>query len=287
VCQAWGAYLRGDADATATLASQGRSKLGGDDKLLNSVSQLELALADWLRGRLDDAERLLSSAIGQWRPIGPPFLTAARYQELAQVQRAQGRLDAALATYQEALEITTPAGRRALPAAGATHVGLAEVAYQRNKLDAALQHLTDGIPLCRQFAYSPPLATGLATLAWVRQAGGDAAGALAAMGEAGQAGLSPQVVNLLNPVPSQRARLLLAQGDTAAAARWAQQFRGAATGHPKVLPARLGAVCQGIRPSWRARATASVRLAAPSLPSTWVTCFLTVSSATTRSRAMR
>ena len=38
--------------------------------------------------------------------------------------------------------------------------------------------------------------------------------------------------------------------------------------------------------SSRARATASVRLAAPSLPSTWVTCFLTVSRVTTSSPAM-
>jgi LuxR family maltose regulon positive regulatory protein len=43
------------------------------------------------------------------------------------------------------------------------------------------------------------------------------------MDEAGRAGLSPQVIALFNPVPSQRARLLLAQGDTAAAARWTQQ----------------------------------------------------------------
>jgi LuxR family maltose regulon positive regulatory protein len=40
------------------------------------------------------------------------------------------------------------------------------------------------------------------------------------MGEAGRGGLSPQVVALFNPVPSQRARLLLAQGDVGAAARW-------------------------------------------------------------------
>ena len=43
---------------------------------------------------------------------------------------------------------------------------------------------------------------------------------------------------------------------------------------------------QGIRLSSRARATASVRLAAPSLPRTWPTCFLTVSRVTTSSRAM-
>jgi LuxR family maltose regulon positive regulatory protein len=59
-------------------------------------------------------------------------------------------------------------------------------------------------------------------LARIRQAHGDAAAALEAMGEAGQVELSPQVIALLNPVPSQRARLLLAQGDVSAAAQWAK-----------------------------------------------------------------
>src|SRR5260221_5928986 len=64
------------------------------------------------------------------------------------------------------------------------------------------------------------MAVGLADVARIRNAHGDAAGALEAIGEAGQAGLSPQVAALFNPVPSQRARLLLAQGDVHAAARW-------------------------------------------------------------------
>ena len=43
-----------------------------------------------------------------------------------------------------------------------------------------------------------------------------------------------------------------------------------------------GCRVRGSRPSWRARVTASVRLAAPSLPSRWwLTCFLTVSAVTT------
>ena len=59
------------------------------------------------------------------------------------------------------------------------------------------------------------------TLAWIRQASGDQAGALEAIGEAGHA--SPGPAGLLNPVPAQRARLLLAQGDVAAAARWTDE----------------------------------------------------------------
>jgi len=43
------------------------------------------------------------------------------------------------------------------------------------------------------------------------------------MAQAERAGPSPAAAGLLNPVPALRARLALAQGDTAAAARWAQR----------------------------------------------------------------
>ena len=52
----------------------------------------------------------------------------------------------------------------------------------------------------------------------IRQATGDPAGALQAITEAEQA--APGPAGLLNPVPARRARLLLAQGDLAAAARF-------------------------------------------------------------------
>jgi len=134
------------------------------------------------------------------------------------VQRAQGNLDAALATYRQALGTAGENGQTALM--GPAHVGLAQVFYEQNELTAALDHATQGAALCRQLAFTPPLATGLAVVARIRHAHGDAAGALEAMGEAAQVDLSPQVITLLNPVPAQRARLLLAQGDIHAAAQW-------------------------------------------------------------------
>ena len=78
------------------------------------------------------------------------------------MQQAQGRLDAAAGTYQQALEISGPNGRPVLPATGVGYVGLAEVAYQRNELGAALRNGAQGIRLCRQFVSTPPLATGRA-----------------------------------------------------------------------------------------------------------------------------
>ena len=214
------AQFRGDAEGTAAFASHALAELGGDERLLSATAQGFLAAAEWLRGRLAEAERAFVSSIAGWRAAGEPLLTAWGIYQLGQVQRAQGRPDAAVRTYQQTLDIAAVSG----PApAGAAYVGLGEVAYQRNELDSALRQVTEGIALCRQFRYPAPLATGLVTLAWIRQARGDAPGALEAMGEAGQVALGPGVTGLLDPVPAQRARLLLAQGEVAAAARWTSE----------------------------------------------------------------
>jgi LuxR family transcriptional regulator, maltose regulon positive regulatory protein len=217
------AYLRGDAEATAAFASQALARLGEGEWMLDSWIRSMRALAAWLRGRLEDAERGFAAGVAGWRAAGQYPLAASACHFLGQVQRARGRLDAALGTYQQALEITAPPGRAAMPAAGIGYVGMAEVAYQRGELDAAHRHVTEGITLCRQVNWTQPLATGLVTLAWIRQAQGDPVGALEAMGQAERIAPSPSVANLFNPVPVQRARLLLAQGDTAAAARWTQE----------------------------------------------------------------
>jgi LuxR family transcriptional regulator, maltose regulon positive regulatory protein len=216
------AQLRGDARGTAEFGSQAVAKSREDEWILRSVAQVQLAVAGWLDGRLDEAERAFADGIAGRRAAGLPTWGAWASYELGQVQYARGRLDAAVRTCEQALETAARTGQPASPAAGPAYAGLAELAYQRNELDSALDHAERGIALCRSFVYTMPLAAGLATLAWIRQAGGDPAGALAAMDEAVRATPGPPP-GLLNPIPARRARLLLAQGDLAAAARWTQQ----------------------------------------------------------------
>ena len=218
------ARLRGDAALAVGYNRQALAHLGEDDWFMRSFVHWNRAVTDWLDGRLGPAERGLAEVLAERRAVGAlfaGFLPMRVWYDLGEVQRAQGNLDAALATYRQALDTFGESSQTALT--GPAHVGLAQVLYERNELTAALDHATRGVTLCRQLAFTPALATGLAVVARIRHAQGDAAGALEAMGEAGQAGLSPQVITLFNPVPSQRARLLLAQGDTAAAARWTQQ----------------------------------------------------------------
>ena len=218
------ARLRGDAALAVGYNRQALAHLGDDDWFMRSFVHWSRAVTDWLDDRLGPAERGLAEVLAERRAVGAlfaGFLPMRVWYDLGEVQRAQGNLDAALATCRQALDTFGESSQPALT--GPAHVGLAQVLYERNELTAALDHATRGVTLCRHLAFTSALATGLAIVARIRHAQGDAAGALAAMGEAGQAGLSPQVITLFNPVPSQRARLLLAQGDTAAAARWTQQ----------------------------------------------------------------
>jgi LuxR family transcriptional regulator, maltose regulon positive regulatory protein len=215
------AQLRGDAEAGAAFAARALAECREGEWLLSSTARGFLAMAEWLQGRLAEAERAFASSTAGWQAAGQPALTAWHRVQLAQVQRALGRLDAAVQTYEQALEAIAVPGRPLPPTAGPVYLGLAEVAYQRNELDRALEYVTEGIALSRQFLYGPSPAPGWVTLAWIRQATGDPAGALEAIGKAEHA--SPVPVGLLYPAPAQRARLLLAQGDVAAAARWTHE----------------------------------------------------------------
>ena len=216
--RSYAAQLRGDAEATAARTREAQELLGPDELMLSSAVQGFLAMPDWLRGRLADAEEIFESGIGWWRQQGQVTTTAWGFYCLARLQRGQGRLGAATRTGERALAAAGDPGQRLRPAAGPALVGLAEVAYQRDELDRASEFVQQGITLCRQFVHTPPLAAGLATLAWIRQASGDRQGAADAMAEAES--FSPGPAGLLNPIPAQRARLLLAQGDVAQAAGW-------------------------------------------------------------------
>src|SRR5215471_3006141 len=210
------AQLRGDADDTAAFAARALAVTKEGEWLLSSTARGLLAMAERLRGRLAEAERAFAASIA-----GQPALTGWHSYQLAQVQRAQGRLDTAIETYEQLLKTNSVPGQPPLPTLGLVYVGLDEVAYERNELDSALRYVTEGIALCRQFLPETPPVAGLVTLAWIRQAAGDPAGALEAIGEAGHAWRT--TADLLYPYPAQRARLLMAQGDVAAAARWTHE----------------------------------------------------------------
>src|SRR5260221_6677014 len=99
IARAWLAYLRGEPATMASFAAQARAELGEGQLMLESLYQLNLALADWLGGKLADAEREFTDLVARWRSFGETSLAARGCRFVGQVQCDQGRLDAALRTY--------------------------------------------------------------------------------------------------------------------------------------------------------------------------------------------
>ncbi len=210
------ARQRGNAELAYRFARQAEAHLTDEDTVLGSIVRYDVAVADWMAGRLNDAERQLTDVVATRAASGERHLVLRASYNLGGVQQAQGRLAAALRTYRRGLEIAS--AHPPLPSAGMAHVGLAEVLYERDELDSALEHATLGVALCRELAYAPPLVTGLLILARIQQAKGDPAAASDTLGLA--EGVQPQVVNLRNPVAAAAARLTLASGRVGDAVHW-------------------------------------------------------------------
>jgi LuxR family maltose regulon positive regulatory protein len=211
---------RGDAEGLARFASSALAHMREEERGPRLWARYLLACADWMHGRLGPAEAGFTEILAEARstPDAYPRMTAC--YTLGRVQRERGELETALRMYREGLALAAKGGRALALHAGEAHVGIAQVLYERNQLDEALRHVTEGIALYRQTSYVHMLPHGLVTLAWIRQATGDPVGALTAMDEACQVLPGEELNTLYNPAPSERARLLLAQGRREEAAHW-------------------------------------------------------------------
>jgi len=218
--------------------SLARTHADEDDGYLRFLTGWNLAVAKQMQGRLGVAEDALAElAADPWATGRHRYFAVRIYYTLGQVQRAQGRLSAALQTCRQELVLAAEGGRPAQPTAGVAHLGIAQALYERNELDATLDQAMRSVALSRQLGYAQWLVTSLTTLACIRQALGDQAGALEAIGEAER--LVPStVVDLFFPVAVQRARLLLAQGKVEDAARWCAERGLAVEDEPSYLRER-------------------------------------------------
>ena len=214
------AQLHGDAEATAAFATQTLAESKPEEGALSATAHGFLAVAEWLRGRLTEAERALASSLTGWRETSQLTLIAWACYELVLIQLAQGRLDAAALTCEQTLDSLVTSARQRQPPAEAMRGWPRSPTSETNSTSPC--GTRPRASRCAASSSTPPRwPAAWPTLAMIRQATGDPARALAAITEADQA--APGPAGLLNPVPARRTRLLLAQGDLLAAARFARE----------------------------------------------------------------
>jgi LuxR family transcriptional regulator, maltose regulon positive regulatory protein len=216
------AQVRGDVPATVAHAQRAMELALEDDHVVRAGAAGFLGIALWTGGDLEAAHRAWSECVARLEQAGYVSDALGATQALGDICIVQGRLQDALGTYQESLELVPEQSRSLARGTADMHVGMSEIFLERLDLAAANEHLQEAQELgeyagMTQFPYRWRVAT-----ARVRAAEGDLDGALVLINEAERHYVSDFFPNV-RPIAARRARLWIANSQLREARGWARQ----------------------------------------------------------------
>jgi LuxR family maltose regulon positive regulatory protein len=222
------ATVRGNAQEAAAFARRALTLLPADDYSSLAWTSVALGLNLERMGDLAAADQVLTEAVALGRRAGDGHVAVMALCNLAATQVIEGELHRAADTYREAMRAAEAYARRAgrqLPVSGYAYTFLALVLCEWNELDAAVDHVEEGIQRCEQWGEPQLLVGGYTCLAEIRRTIGDTAGALDAIQKAEQVAESISSWYRAQ-VEKDVARIRLKTGDLAGASRWADAHEG-------------------------------------------------------------
>jgi LuxR family transcriptional regulator, maltose regulon positive regulatory protein len=176
--RSWCARLRGDAPHAVQLARRALSLLPDQEGGLRTFAAVCLGDTLWTTGDLAAAGEALAEAARIGRSAGHAYVTLSAMTLQARVQAERGRLREAEETLRLALRFVTEQRIELLPAAGAIHIVMGALLYERDDLDGAEQALKMGMELAERTRNVTDLVWGYVTLSRVKRAEGDEEGTL-------------------------------------------------------------------------------------------------------------
>ena len=220
------ALFSGDLPQAVPLARQALAMLPSSQVIPRAGLMATLARAYELSGdvtlAVEQEVNATVALIGAWDNV---FATVSGITLLARLRVLQGRLRQAAATYAQVTQVVhRPEVLQTIFSSFFYYLGLGDLLRERNDLEAAEQHLAQGLAVVKEIltADPPTVIRGYTALARLQQARGNASEALATLD--GLADLAAQrhfPAHLLTQVAAVRAQLELAQGNLAAAIDWA------------------------------------------------------------------
>jgi LuxR family maltose regulon positive regulatory protein len=215
----------GDIPQAVSLAQQALALLPEAEVIPRTSALATTSRAFLVSGDVTfETEQEVVAAVTFIRPSGNQFSTVNSTCLLARLHILQGRLRQAAATYAQLVQVVPrPEVLHTAFSSIFYYCGQGDLLYEWNDLQAAEQHLLQGIALVKETRPVEPFVAvlGYTTLAWLEQARGNTREALATLDTlthlAEQRHFPPHYVNQVAAV---RAQLELTQGNLAAAVRW-------------------------------------------------------------------
>lgn len=220
-------YLVGDLERGLVLSQEALDLLPATDMLTRPSALLDASTGYLISGDVGSASERAVAASEPPRTPENLRLTLRNAALLARLHVMQGRLHQAASTYARVTQLLSEQPGLGVMIGGlAYHFGMGDLLRERNELEAAERHLTQGLDALtdESVVLVADVLLGYTAMADVRQARGDGPGAIEMM-EAfiTLARRRSFAAPVLDQAVAAQARLRLRQGDVAEAARWADR----------------------------------------------------------------
>ena len=216
------AQILGDVPGTLAHARRAMELAGEADHLGRGAAAGFLALTYWGSGELEAAYRSWADAMASLSKAGHVVDAVACARALAEIRIAQGRLREAMSTYERGLQLATEHSAPGLRGVADMHVGMSELYLEWNDLDAAIQHLLKSDELGPHAALARNPYRSRVAMARIREAEGDADGALDLLRDAERLYVSEYFPEV-RPIAAMRARICVFQGRLDEAQGWVRE----------------------------------------------------------------
>jgi len=217
--RAFVARFYGSPSDVVAMCTQALERTPPDNLYLRGMALLFQGHAYLLDGNDEDANRALLEACAASRASGHVAIYLSAMNYLVQLHTVQGRLRESIAICQQALQLVA---ENEPVFCGIERIAIGDLLREWNDLDAAFQHINEGVRLAESGGDFVFMRDGYIARARLEQARGNLDNTLTFVHKAGQ------IVRRHRPswdtalVEAWRARLWIAQGNLADAVHWAQ-----------------------------------------------------------------
>jgi ATP/maltotriose-dependent transcriptional regulator MalT/DNA-binding SARP family transcriptional activator len=222
VYRAYLALARSDVRGTVRHARRAIDLAPEEDHLCRASAAGFLGLASWTSGDLEAGHSAYAECAAGLRRAGYIADVFGCAIAMADIRLAQGRLGAAMRTYEQALRGAAGQGGPVLRGTADMYVGMSEVDRERDNLPAAAGHLVTSRELGEHAGLPQNQYRWRVAMARVRQAEGDLAGALELLDDAERLYMGDMFPDV-RPVRALKARVQIVQGSLGAALGWARE----------------------------------------------------------------
>jgi LuxR family maltose regulon positive regulatory protein len=213
---------RGETWQTIEISQWALERFPSGNPLYRSILAWNLAFASRIAGDINTAERAYKSAIKDAQASGNYMIALTATEGLAELYSVMGQLQKAEKTFLRVFQLGDQYQMAYSVAFGAAHIGLADLMYQWNRLDAAVEHLQQGFEICERWG-ALDLVKAHVCLARIKMAQSDAIAAMEAVQKAIDLAQEHNQRFRGGVAVALRTGLWLALGEIVQAERWAQE----------------------------------------------------------------